>query len=287
MWLSAWTPLYMHEELLYLHLDSYCHSVPNSCQAYLFFSVITGVKVIRGCTCVGTVNFFFVPPPEERKNQTRKSENDFSEGFFFFPFFFLFFLLYLCPVTNLLSSHDTVWAWTSLQHHCEPVRWGLTMQRGSGCKRLVEMLLVFCSSSSRVKWRSLCWASGRTSRRTWRGSTTTSQTSGSSWSVATRPWRRYTHSQKHRFEAASNFNAALSSYLAVAEFQASSCWWLKFHNSSISRRLLPVAGMRPAFCICTMKCFLAAAWRQLGICLTSSVMCAAFALRGDRIVSLS
>ena len=57
----------------------------------------------------------------------------------------------------------------------------------------VELLVAFGLSSSRVKWRSLCLPSGRTLRRTWRGSTITSQTYGSSLLAAMQQWRRYTH----------------------------------------------------------------------------------------------
>lgn len=62
----------------------------------------------------------------------------------------------------------------------------------------VKLLIVFCLSSSRVKWRSLSWPSGRTSRRTWSGSTTTSPTYGSSWLVAMHLWRRYTQTHTDR-----------------------------------------------------------------------------------------
>lgn len=58
------------------------------------------------------------------------------------------------------------------------------------CRALTWVLLLVWSSS-RVKWRSPFWTSGRTSRRTWRGLTTTSPTCGSSWLAATQPWRRY------------------------------------------------------------------------------------------------
>ncbi len=45
--------------------------------------------------------------------------------------------------------------------------------------------------SFRVKWKSLCWYSEKTSKRTWRSSTITWRISGSSWPAETPPWRRY------------------------------------------------------------------------------------------------
>lgn len=81
-------------------------------------------------------------------------------------------------------------------------------------------------------------------------------------------------------------NTVLSLYLAAAEFQESSRWWLKFHIPAISRRLFPVPGMSSCFLYMYNEKQSPEAWRQLQIFLTSSVTWAALAQRGDKTVSL-